>query len=134
MQLGSFASSGRPEELDGHPGRQHEPVRQIVARKRPKLEPLIEPPCPQPRRVDHDHPGCHMVEDGEAAVLCFCGPDTVRHASPTRSKRLLGTFGGVLNRLMLALGVRFSPDEDGGRLLIHDAPFLWCVLPKPPAR
>src|SRR5215207_8351207 len=82
MQLGSFASSGRPEELDGHPGRQHEPVQKIVARKRPKLEPFIEPPCPQPCRVDHDNPGCHMVEDSEAAVLCFCGPGTVRHASP----------------------------------------------------
>ena len=108
MQLGSFASSGRPEELEGHPGRQHEPVWQIVARNGPKLEPLIELPCPQPRRVDHDHPECYMIENDEAAVLCFCGPDTVRHASPARSKRLLGTFGGVLNRLMLDLGVQLS--------------------------
>src|SRR3954447_12314633 len=48
----------------------------------------------------------------QALVLGFCGPDRVRHTGAPRPKRLLGTFGRVVNRLMLDLSVQLGTNQD----------------------
>jgi hypothetical protein len=64
-------------------------------------------------RRSQENPEDGSPRGGGSLLLGLCRrPNRVRHAGPAGPKRLAGAFGGVLNSLVLDLGVQFSPDKD----------------------